>query len=100
MPQGPQLLEPWIFTSEETAVQHLDEHNVPDLEDVGVVHVDERSRVPAADAVIVDLAARAAGALVTHLPEVVLAAERQHPRLRQQLQPGSHPEAQISISKV
>ena len=43
--------------------------------------------VAAADAVVVDLAAGPAGPLVAHLPEVVLAAEGQHARRRQQLQP-------------
>ena len=44
------------------------------LEDVGVVLVDEVGGVAAADAVVVELGARAAGAGVAHLPEVVLHA--------------------------
>ncbi|KAI3487195.1 hypothetical protein L1887_48905 [Cichorium endivia] len=45
---------------------------VPDLDDVGVVHVDEVCGVAAADPVVVDLGAGAAGAGGAHLPEVVL----------------------------
>ena len=49
--------------------RYLDEDEVPDLEHVGVVHVHERGRVAAADAVEVDLGARAARAGVAHLPD-------------------------------
>ena len=56
----------------------LDEDDVPDLEAVGIVHVDEVARVAAADAVVVDLGARTARADVSHLPEVVLAVKREH----------------------
>ena len=55
----------------------LDEHQVPDLQDVGVVHVHQVGGVPPSDAVVVDLAAGAAGAGVSHLPEVVLHAAGQ-----------------------
>mmetsp|Transcript_18016 Transcript_18016/g.57622 ORF Transcript_18016/g.57622 Transcript_18016/m.57622 type:complete len:812 (+) Transcript_18016:860-3295(+) len=65
----------------------LDEHQVPDLEHVRVVHVDQVRRVAPADAVVVDLRARPARARVAHLPEVVLPVERQHPLRRQELQP-------------
>jgi len=55
----------------------LNEHQVPDLQDVGVVHVDQVGGVPAPDAVVVDLAAGATGARVAHLPEVVVHAAGQ-----------------------
>lgn len=55
----------------------LDEDQVPDLQHVGVVHVDQVGGVPAPDAVEVDLAAGSAGARVPHLPEVVLHAAGQ-----------------------
>jgi len=38
----------------------LHEHEVPDLDHVGIVHVDERGSIAASDAIVVDLAARAA----------------------------------------
>ncbi|KAI5309940.1 hypothetical protein KEM55_002081 [Ascosphaera atra] len=50
----------------------LDEDVVPDLKDIRVVLVDERRGIAAPDPVVVDLAARAARALVAHLPEVIL----------------------------
>ena len=51
----------------------LDEDDVPDFNHQGVVHVDEVGSIPAAsDLVVVDFRARTAGALVTHLPKVVL----------------------------
>mmetsp|Transcript_29027 Transcript_29027/g.40434 ORF Transcript_29027/g.40434 Transcript_29027/m.40434 type:complete len:200 (+) Transcript_29027:2036-2635(+) len=53
----------------------LDENQVPDLDDVRVVHVDELARVAAPNSVIMELRARAAGSDVTHLPEVVLRPE-------------------------
>mmetsp|Transcript_65922 Transcript_65922/g.187259 ORF Transcript_65922/g.187259 Transcript_65922/m.187259 type:complete len:297 (+) Transcript_65922:2540-3430(+) len=65
----------------------LHEDVVPDLEDVGVVHVDEVRRVAAADAVVVDLRARATGAGLAHLPEVVLHVEGQDPAIGQVLLP-------------
>ena len=55
----------------------LNEHQVPDLQYVGVVHVDQVRGIPAPDAVVVDLTAGAAGARVAHLPEVVLHAAGQ-----------------------
>ena len=68
---------------------HLNEHNVPYLQDIGVVHVDQMGSISAANAVVVDLTAGSAGADIAHLPEVVLAAEGQHPGRRQQLQPAA-----------
>mmetsp|Transcript_12867 Transcript_12867/g.42976 ORF Transcript_12867/g.42976 Transcript_12867/m.42976 type:complete len:420 (+) Transcript_12867:1711-2970(+) len=53
----------------------LDEDVVPDLQNVRVVEVDQVRRVAAADAVVVDLRAGAAGARVAHLPKVVAAVK-------------------------
>lgn len=50
----------------------LDEHQVPDLQDVGVVHVHQVRCVSPSDAVEVDLTARTTGTSVSHLPEVIL----------------------------
>lgn len=66
---------------------HLDEDEVPDLQHAWVVHVDEVRRVTPADAVKVDLRAGAAGALVAHLPKIILAAKGQHTLGREELQP-------------
>lgn len=55
----------------------LDEHQVPDLQHIGIIHVHQVRGVSPSDAVIVDLAAGAAGAGVAHLPEVILHAARQ-----------------------
>ncbi len=52
----------------------LDEHQVPDLQDVGIVHVDQVGGVSPSDAVVVDLTAGTAGTGVSHLPEVILHA--------------------------
>ena len=59
----------------------LDEHQVPELQNVGIVHVHQVSGVPPSDAVVVDLAARTTGAGVSHLPEVILHAAWQDARL-------------------
>mmetsp|Transcript_1475 Transcript_1475/g.4732 ORF Transcript_1475/g.4732 Transcript_1475/m.4732 type:complete len:367 (+) Transcript_1475:614-1714(+) len=56
----------------------LHEDQVPDLEHVRVVLVDQVRRVTAADAVKVQLRAGAARPRVTHLPEVVLDIEGHH----------------------
>lgn len=68
----------------------LDEHQVPDLQDVGVIHVHQVRGVSPSDAVIMDLAAGAAGASVSHLPEVILHAAWQdasllHPECEQRV---------------
>lgn len=59
----------------------LDEDQIPDLQDVGIVHVDQVRCVPASDAIVVDLAAGATGSCVPHLPEVVLHAAGQNASL-------------------
>ncbi len=61
----------------------LDEDEVPDLEDIGVVLVDQVGGFAPADAVEVDLGAGAAGAGVAHLPEVVLGVAREDAVLRE-----------------
>ena len=66
---------------------HLNEHKIPDLQDVGVIHVHQVSSIAAPNPVIVDLGAGSTGALVAHFPEVVLCAERQNALCWQELQP-------------
>jgi len=61
----------------------LYEHQVPDLQDVGVILIDQVGSISVPDPVIVDLAARATGACVSHFPEVVLHTARQNPALSQ-----------------
>lgn len=56
----------------------LDEHQVPDLQNVRVIHVDKMRGVPTSNAVVVDLTAGATGASVSHLPKVILHAARQY----------------------
>ena len=52
-------------------VLHKDE--IPNLEDIRIVHVNEVGRVPAsADAIEMDFGARTARSGVSHLPEIVL----------------------------
>lgn len=55
----------------------LDEHEVPDLQHVGVILVDKMCSIPTSDPVIVDLTAGTARACVTHLPEVILHVARE-----------------------
>lgn len=55
----------------------LHEDQVPDLHHVRTVGVDKRHGVSSCHVVVVDLGAGATGARVTHLPEVLLQAERQ-----------------------
>jgi hypothetical protein len=50
----------------------LHENKVPDLDNHGIIHVDQAGGVASSDLVVVDLAARTARALVTHLPKVIL----------------------------
>ena len=54
------------------------EHHIPQLQHIGIVHVDQRSSKPAADAIVVDLGARAARTRLAHLPEIVLETKRKH----------------------
>ena len=57
----------------------LCEHQIPEFEHIGVVHVYVFRCIPAApDAIIVDLSAGPAGSSWTHLPEVVLHAKWHH----------------------
>lgn len=50
----------------------LHENEVPDLDNHGIVHVDQAGGVASSDLVVVYLAARTARTLVTHLPKVIL----------------------------
>ena len=68
---------------------HLNEHQVPDLQHIGVVHVYQVSSIPPPNSVIVDLGAGSTWPLVSHLPEVVLCAKRQDALCWQVLQPAS-----------
>lgn len=52
-----------------------------------LTQVDQVCCIPASNPVKVDLSAGPARPLVTHLPEVVLAAKRQHALRRQEAQP-------------
>lgn len=70
----------------------LDEHQVPDLQHVRVIHVHQVGGVSPADAVVVDLAAGATGAGVSHLPEVILHTARQDASLL-------HPEETTGLFK-
>ena len=65
----------------------LDEHQVPDLQHIGVVHVHQLGHLAVPDPVVVDLRARAARSGVTHLPEVVLLVEGQHVAGGQEAEP-------------
>ncbi len=66
----------------------LDEHEVPDLDDVLDIRVDAlRGVPPPADPVVVQFRARPAGTRVAHLPEVVLDIPRDHAVLGQVLEP-------------
>ncbi len=66
---------------------HLNEHKVPDLQYVGIIHVDQVSSISAPNSVIVDLCTGPTGPLVSHLPEVVLGPERQNALCWQVLEP-------------
>lgn len=59
-------------------VTHLDEHKVPNFQDIRIIHVDQVSSISASYPVVMDLSARPTWALVSHLPEVILGAERQN----------------------
>ena len=65
----------------------LDKDQVPDLDHVRVVGVDLAAAAQVVGAVVVQLAARPAGAGVAHLPEVVFLIARVHALGRQHLQP-------------
>ena len=67
--------------------EHLNEHDVPNLDNHRVIHVDKVRTIAPTDAVIVELSARTARAGLSHLPEVVLHAALEHAILRQELQP-------------
>ena len=78
---GERLEDPALLAVE------LDEDDVPDLEAVGIVHVDEICGVAAADAIVVDLGARSARSDVAHLPEVIGAVEGENFGCREVLEP-------------
>lgn len=61
----------------------LYEHQVPDLQDVGIILIDQVGSISVPDPVIVDFAARATGPCVSHFPEVILHIARQNPALSQ-----------------
>src|SRR5690606_32731161 len=65
----------------------LDEHIVPDLNDVWHILVHQISSIAAANAIVVDLGARSARAGLAHLPEVLLGSKRKHPICWQESQP-------------
>lgn len=52
----------------------LDKHQIPDLQDIGIIHIHQVSSVPSSDTVEVDLTAGTAGPSVSHLPEIILHA--------------------------
>lgn len=54
----------------------LYEHEIPDLQDIGIVFVHEMSCLATADSVIVQFAARTARAGLPHFPEIILHASR------------------------
>lgn len=68
----------------------LDEDQVPDLQDVGIVHVHQVRGVSSSDTVVVNLTAGAAGAGVSHLPEVVLHAAREDTSLVHSTEDSEH----------
>lgn len=58
----------------ESSPVELDKHEVPYLQHVRHVRIDQTAGIPSADAVKVDFGTGAAGARLPHLPEVVLHA--------------------------
>ena len=71
----------------DSRMTHLNEHKVPDLQYIGIIHVDEISSISTSNSVIVDLCTGSTGTLVSHLPEIVLCAERQNALCWQELEP-------------
>lgn len=67
----------------------LHEDKIPNLENIGVVHVHELGAVTIANSIVVNLRARAAGTSVAHLPEVILDTAGNNVVLRQALEPQS-----------
>ena len=60
----------------------LSEDEIPDFQNFWVVFIDELGHVSVSDAVIVDLRARTTWTKLSHLPEIVFHAKRQHTMLR------------------
>lgn len=56
----------------------LYEHQVPDLQDIGVILIDKVRGIPVPNTVVMNLATGATGACVSHFPKVVLHAARQN----------------------
>lgn len=76
------LEQPGVGSRSHSPVE-LYEHQVPDLQDVWVILIDQVGSISVPNPVIVDLAARATGARVSHFPEVILHIARQNPALSQ-----------------
>ena len=68
-----------IYTS---SLVKLSEDEIPDFQNFWVVFIDELGHISVSDAVIVDLRARTTGTKLSHLPEIVFHAKRQHTMLR------------------
>lgn len=68
---------------------HLNEDEVPDLQDIGIIQIDKVGGITAPNPVVVNLCAGPTGALIPHLPKVVLGAEGQNALCWQKLQPAT-----------
>ncbi len=71
----------------DSGTTHLNEHKIPDLQYIGIIHVDQVSSISASNSVVVDLCTGSTRPLVSHLPKVVLCPERQNALCWQELKP-------------
>lgn len=65
----------------------LDKDNVPDLNHVWDVGIDQRTGITVSDTIVVNLTARTAGAGSSHLPKVVTRIKRKDTFRWQELEP-------------
>ena len=79
---------------------HLNEHQIPDLQNIGVIHVDQVGGISAPHSVVVDLSARPTWPLIAHLPEIVLGPKGQNPFCWQELQPANTRVTTLKLSAI
>ena len=79
---------------------HLNEHQIPDLQNIRVIHVDQVGGISAPHSVVVDLSARPTWPLIAHLPEIVLGPKGQNSFCWQELQPANTRVTTLKLSAV
>lgn len=79
---------------------YLNENQIPDLQNIGVIHVHQVGCISTPHPVVVDFSARPTRPLVAHLPEVILGTKGQNSFCWQELQPANTKSPVQELSSV